>query len=330
MVSTSEVPTGAMVVDSDVEYPARSQLVAALQSGTRDLVLVDAARKATSQLGDEQYANLLLAGVAYQRGAIPLAAASVEAAIRLNGVAVEENLAAFLYGRAISAGRVASADPSAERLTLDELVERRHSELVAYQDRRYADRYARVVEVARATGSDRFAEAAAGNLFKLMAYKDEYEVARLALDPTFDAEIAAEFGPKARISWQLHPPILRAMGRRSKISLGPWFRPALRMLAGLRRLRGTPFDPFGGFRVRRTERALIEEYVDVVQDLATRWHDVDAELAVRVAELPDIVRGYESIKLDSVARYRRALADLLAQMEGGASAAPGQTSRSAG
>jgi indolepyruvate ferredoxin oxidoreductase len=141
-----------------------------------------------------------------------------------------------------------------------------------------------------------------------MAYKDEYEVARLSLDPALDASVRAQFGDGARYAWKLHPPVLRAMGMQRKITLGRWFRPGYRSLRAMRRLRGTRLDPFGLAEVRRVERELVAEYVDLVPTLLA-LDDVDR--AVEIAELPDLVRGYEQIKLDNVARYRARLAELL-------------------
>ena len=183
-------------------------------------------------------------------------------------------------------------------------------ELVAYQDTEYARRYAEVI--ASVVHADpRLAEAVAVGLHKLMAYKDEYEVARLALDPGFGTSVREQFGDGARVSWTLHPPALRAVGLDHKITLGPWFRPGYRMLRAMRRLRGTPFDPFGRTEVRRVERALVAQYRELVPSLAAAD---DVELAVEIAALPDGVRGYEGIKLASVAHYRQRLAELTARL----------------
>jgi indolepyruvate ferredoxin oxidoreductase len=190
-------------------------------------------------------------------------------------------------------------------------------ELTAYQDARYAARYVADVERVRAAeeaavpGSTALAEAVAANLHKLMAYKDEYEVARLSLDPALAEEVRERFGDGARFSWQLHPPVLRALGMDRKIGLGArWARPAMTTLRAMRRLRGTRLDPFGIAGVRRVERALIEEYRAVVADLVAGLDAASHARAVEIAGLPDMVRGYERVKLDNVARYRAALANL--------------------
>jgi indolepyruvate ferredoxin oxidoreductase len=210
-----------------------------------------------------------------------------------------------MAGAAAAAEIVASIGAPADS-ELARLVAIRVPELVAYQDAAYARSYAEVVGGLVAS-DPRLAEAVAVGLHKLMAYKDEYEVARLATDPAFSAGVRAEFGADARISWKLHPPSLRAMGLRHKLTLGPWFRPAYSTLRSMRRLRGTPLDPFGRAEVRRVERALVAEYRALVPRLAVMAADGDVERAVRIAALPDMVRGYEDVKLANVARYREAL-----------------------
>jgi indolepyruvate ferredoxin oxidoreductase len=202
------------------------------------------------------------------------------------------------------------APPGSE---LDRLVRDRTADLAAYQNLRYADAYAgfvrRVYQAERAAvpGSTALAEQVARYLYKLMAYKDEYEVARLSLAPQLGAMVEAEFGPGATVSYRLHPPVLRALGLRRKIRLGPWFRPVFRLLGAMKVLRGTPLDPFGRTRVRRLERELITEYRATVEDLLSRLTEETLTDCIRIAALPDLVRGYEQIKLASADRYRTEL-----------------------
>ena len=342
VVSTSEVPTGGMITNPDTLFPDTNSVTRHINAAVRTQVLLDARGLAERLLGDDQYANMLLVGAAYQAGALPVPAEAIERAIQLNGVAVEANLQAFRRGRQ------AVADPDGLAAALEsteptpqpqrpvppahrDLVERVHAQpgselarlvairvpdLVDYQDRRYAARYADVVERVRAAeeravpGSTELAEAVARNLYKLMAYKDEYEVARLSLDPALTAQIEAQFGRGARYAWHLHPPSLRALGLNRKITLGQWFRPVFRLLRAMRRLRGTRFDPFGYAHVRRVERELIDEYLRVVDRLLADLTPQTHAHAVEVANLPELVRGYEQIKLDSVAKYRERLAQM--------------------
>ncbi|WP_344937019.1 indolepyruvate ferredoxin oxidoreductase family protein [Sphaerisporangium flaviroseum] len=348
VLSTAEVPTGRMVADPGLAFPEPDGVVRRVLARSRGeaSVVLDAHALATRLLGDDQYVNLLLLGAAYQAGALPVSAASLERAIELNGVAVAANVRAFRLGRHAVHGLPAASDPPAatpaEAATtpgagaeaaggraralidlvkaepgseLERLLTVRVPELIAYQDLRYAARYAEVVARVReaeaaVTDATTLAEAVAWHLHKLMAYKDEYEVARLCLDPAVGAGVEERFGAGAKVRWRLHPPLLRALGMRRKISLGPWFRPAFRLLYAMRGLRDTPWDPFGRAQVRRVERELAGEYVAAVDEcLAGLAPDTHA-LAVELATLPDLVRGYEQVKLASVARYRQRLAEL--------------------
>jgi indolepyruvate ferredoxin oxidoreductase len=341
VVCTTHVPTGQMVTDPHVTFPDPAGLTERIDSTTRagDNIYLDARRFSEQLFGDDQYANVFLLGAAFQAGAVPLPVVSIEEAIRGYEVAVDRNLEAFHRGRQAVADlpglRAAVAQPRARakvasldvRRIADEvgapqgselarLVGFRVGELISYQDSAYARRYATVVARVRAAedvvrpGETALAEAVARNLHKLMAYKDEYEVARLSLDPALDEQVREQFGDGVKYSLRLHPPVLRALGMHRKIALGPWFRPALRVLRGLRRVRGTRLDVFGMTEVRRVERQLIEEYLTVVDELVSTLSETSHATAVEIAALPDLVRGYEQVKLDNVEAYRTKLADL--------------------
>lgn len=245
---------------------------------------VDATRLAEELLGSHLFVNMFLAGFAWQAGLIPISQTSIEEAIRLNGVAVEGNLAAFAWGRAHFGKPAATHAPEAVE-ALDYA-----TELAAYQDSRYAREHQAFV--ARMPAEIR--EIVAMQLYRLMAYKDEYEVARLLSNV------------EGRVSYNLHPPFLRALGRTRKIEFGPWFRPALKLLASLKFLRGTPFDAFGYARHRREERTAIAWYRDLM--LANARHPA----AVELAALPESIRGYDEIKSRSIAAARRRAEELLA------------------
>ena len=327
VVSTSELPTGHMVVDTTLGFPATGAVMAAIEAKVKSARFLDAAAVAREQFGDEQFANMLLVGVAYQAGALPVGAAAIEHAITLNAVAVDANIGAFRYGRGMLPGTTAAETAGPEQ-DLAGLLAARARELAAFQDDACAADYLAFVGRVRAreaeitglddtglddTGSDELARAVAEGLYKLTAYKDEYEVARLSLDPALEQQVAATFGEGARFSYRLHPPILRALGMQRKISLGRWARPALRVLVGLRRLRGTRLDPFGRTEVRRLERALVVEYRQVVETLLAGLAPDNRSLAAQIAALPDAIRGYEGIKLASVRGYRETLSRLLAE-----------------
>ncbi|MEW9518294.1 indolepyruvate ferredoxin oxidoreductase family protein [Streptomyces tubercidicus] len=339
VVSTTEVPTGLMIIDASVAFPEQSRIRSVIDDASARPLYLDARALSESLFDDDQFANVLQLGAAYQSGAMPLTAEAIEKAITLNGTAVERNVQAFRRGRqqlADPEALKAVIDPAAVKTTkqhpatvqirslvaaepgteLARLLDIRVQDLIDYQDVPYARAYAEYVEKIRRleTGSTAVTEAVARNLYKLMAYKDEYEVARLALDETVITEIESQFGTGTRFSYRLHPPVLRALGMKRKITLGPWSRPVFRALHAMRRIRGSRLDLFGYANVRRVERALVDDYRDtILRALST--DEPDLQLVAELAALPDMVRGYEHIKLDHVAAYRRRQAELLAKIQ---------------
>jgi indolepyruvate ferredoxin oxidoreductase len=314
-----------MVTHPDLAAPSASTLhdrVAAVSREDANRFL-DAAGLSDGLLGAPATANILLLGAAVQAGAVPVPPDAIERAIELNGVAVESNLAAFTWGRAwvddaiaveTAAGFVSVPPPE----TVYELTDRLAHDLTDYQSDAYANRFRKVVDRARAAeravdaGSTAFTEAVARNLHKLMAYKDEYEVARLLLADEAVAGYEAVGGSGAPVTYHLHPPMLRAIGVDRKLRLQRTALPALRALRASKRLRGTPADPFRWAEVRRVERAMIPEYIDAVDRIAAHLHTDTIADAIEIAELPDQVRGYEDIKLRRAARYRAELSRRLA------------------
>lgn len=333
VASTTLTPTARMIgkiATANVDLNARRAELDARTDPARNRY-VDAGAITTRRLGDALCANVFLTGVAYQLGVLPISAESIERAIELNGQSAAQNIAAFRWGRAwvvdpapieggLSAQRGVlphSIPPSAQPLlatledvpALHELARSRVVELMAYQGEQLVLRYLRAIVAAhnaeRSTGSDHgFARTVAFQLHRLMAYKDEYEVARLLLEGR--RSLAATHGDDARIEWQLHPPLLRALGVRGKISLGRWAVGLFMALRALRHLRGTPLDIFGFAHVRRVERGLISEYEALALKAAERLRD-DPAAAVRLVGHIDMVRGYEGVKLDNVKRYRALL-----------------------
>ena len=343
VVSTSETPTGHMVVDTALAFPAAGQVRAAIGPVARRAHYLDARAIAADILHDDQYANVVLAGAAYQAGALPISSDAIERAITLNGVAVQGNLDAFAAGRRaqlslsspvtpVTADSEHAVFPAVPRETVARLtalvdveagseVARllgvRVPDLVSYQSESYARQYAGFVELVRrreqavAGGRLPVTEAVARNLYKLMAYKDEYEVARLSVDPAVGRRVEEQFGSGSSFSYRLHPPVLRGLGMKRKISLGPWFRPGFRVLYAGRRLRGTRADPFGYARMRRVERQLIRDYRQMIEQALDRLAPGTGEIVAELASAPDMIRGYEQIKLDNVERYRQRTGELL-------------------
>jgi indolepyruvate ferredoxin oxidoreductase len=326
LVSTSIAPTGRMigkVASHGLDLsPLRAEL-AKRTNASRNLY-VDASQVVTALLGNAVTANVFMVGVAYQAGFIPLPGEAIERAIELNGTAVEANLAAFRWGRrwTVDPSEVEKAAGASiayqlhpyevegiDDAALRELVERRAGDLVGYQNHRYAGRYADVVVKAhraeKAAGGDgEFATVVARQLHHVMAYKDEYEVARLLLDGR--SKVAAQFGDDAKMTWNLYPPMLRSMGLGRKLRFGAWSVPVMATLSKMKGLRGTALDPFGRAKVRRTERAMVKEYIALV-DEASVMLSSDPAKALELVGLIDQVRGYEGVKMANVERYRDAL-----------------------
>jgi indolepyruvate ferredoxin oxidoreductase len=350
--SVSATPTGEMITHPEVALPAPEDLTKRIAGATRSQAhfWADAAGVTEDLFGGSAAANLFVVGMAVQSGCLPIDAARMEDAIRLNGVAIEDNLSAFRWGRthiadpetlehtlslARARGRgemasevvrlvespVESLPPSlvariraiSEESELATDLMRYASELIAWGNPRVANEWLSVLERVRAAeettrpGSQRLLRAVAENLYKLTAYKDEYEVARLMVDADGMAAAREFAGAGGRIAWKLHPPILRALGLRRKISIGEWAAPLVRLLARGRMLRGTPLDVFGYAEIRRVEEALAREYREAVDRLLGRLSELNFESAIAMARLPDQVRGYEDLKLKRVAAYREAL-----------------------
>ena len=333
VVSLSQVPTGPMVVSTDLRFPQTDGLIAAINDVTRkdENIFADSVGLAEALFDTHMAANILLLGAAYQAGAIPVSATAIEQAIRLNGVSVEMNTQAFRAGRLfvvdrealehamrprleesmppVSAAAQALIDAAGASGELRRLLEIRVPELIDYQNAATARAYVEVVTRVRAAeqranlSDTRLSEAVARYLFKLMAYKDEYEVARLHLKMN-RAAFEAEFPGGVKIHYHLQPHFLRWLGIKRKLKLGSWFNVIFRLLVGARRLRGSLFDPFGYTKVRRVERALIREYSLLIARTLPGLALETYERAVKLANLPELIRGYETIKLHSVERFR--------------------------
>ena len=345
VVSTSQVPTGGMVNSTEVEFPQWNCIRDRIESVTlpEANVYLDARALAERLFGNHMPANLITIGAAFQAGAIPIRAASIERAIELNGIAVEANKQAFRVGRRVAgdAGWVEARTPprtgelddqpslTAEARELVEaagakgelrrLLEDRVPELIDYQNRGYAADYVqfvkRVLEAESGLGRNEtlFTLSVARFLFKLMAYKDEYEVARLYRKAAFKRVVSSQFGEDAGMKYMLHPPFLRALGVKKKIAFGRWFEPALWLLAQLKGVRGSWLDVFGRGQVRRTERQLIQEYRRLIEAELEDLSATTIDRALEIARLPDLIRGYEQIKLDNVARFREEVSRLHAE-----------------
>ncbi|MFN3686225.1 indolepyruvate ferredoxin oxidoreductase family protein [Salinarimonas sp.] len=334
VANTREIPTGAMLRDpsAKIDTGALARLVEK-RVGEGALAAFDAQAYAERLIGDAQQTNILLLGFAWQKGLVPVSAAALERAIELNGVAIEANKLAFAWGRIAAADAAFVAphleEPGREPIAkdLDTIVARRVAFLTDYQDAAYAARYAQIVarvreaEARAVPGASALAEAVAKNLFKLMAYKDEYEVARLYTDGAFLRRIAREFEGEVRLSFHLAPPFLArprpGESEPRKMTFGPWMLGAFRMLAKLKRLRGTALDPFGYAHERRTERALIGEYEALLEEILSRLDRDRHAAAVALASIPDKIRGFGPVKARNLAAAKAQEAALLERFRAG-------------
>jgi indolepyruvate ferredoxin oxidoreductase len=309
--------------DASLRVPEREAAIAAVV-GVENVRAFDANAAAERLLGDSVFANVMMLGFAWQMGLVPVSFEALSRAIELNGVAQERNHAAFAYGRVMAARpetlAAATVGPERPPETYDALVARSADFLAGYQDAAYAARYRRRLDGFRAALPPEAAEAlgpvAARALFRLMAYKDEYEVARLHTGAGFEDRVAEAFEGAYRLRYHLAPPFLPAgrdaRGRPLKRSFGPWMGGAFRLLAQLRRLRGTPFDPFGYMAERRKERALIGWYEGLMDRCAAAAPQADLDRWGRILAAPMDIRGYGPVKEEAIVRVEAEVAALLA------------------
>jgi indolepyruvate ferredoxin oxidoreductase len=332
-----EIPTADFTRERDASINKEGLLEKiAAAAGKEQLLMLDPQGIAARFLGDPIGGNILLMGYAWQLGLVPVGLTALHRAIELNGVAVDMNKRAFTLGRLAAADRDAlerlnGARPAVVQFampkSLPEIVAFRKDWLTAYQDAGYARLYEDAVaaleraEVAlEGEGSKRaLSKAVARNLFKLMAYKDEYEVARLHADPAFREQIAAQFDGDYKLAFHLAPPLLarREPGSEvpAKIAFGGWMLNAFGVLRRLKGLRGTALDPFGYTAERRRERALRDRYLDFVRSLPQRLTAANKPAALKLAQLPDGVRGYGHIKLKAMDAFDAAWQDGVAEFE---------------
>jgi indolepyruvate ferredoxin oxidoreductase len=335
-VNASVTPTAEFVRNPNWHLPSaglKREIEEAC--GAQNADFLPATELASALMGDAIATNMFMLGYAWQKGWLPLTLGSLERAIELNGVSVDFNRKAFLWGRraALDPERVrriaapAEVIPIAQRIshTLEEIVERRVKLLTAYQDAAYAARYKALVEQVRRAEQERagsgtggkLAEAVARGYAKLLAYKDEYEVARLYSDGEFAKELEAAFEGDYKLVFHLAPPLLAKAdprtGEPKKMRFGPWMMTAFRVLAKLKGLRGTALDIFGRTEERRTERALIAEYEQTVAQLIAGLTRENHATAVEIASLPEEIRGYGHIKVKSIAAASAKRTALLAR-----------------
>jgi indolepyruvate ferredoxin oxidoreductase len=331
LVNSARVMPAQFTREPDLAFPIGSMEQEIKDGvGPGDAEFLDATRLATGLMGDSIATNLFMVGYAWQRGLLPLSEASILRAIELNGAAVDANVQSFRWGRLaavdpqrVAAAAIPAAVPDSQRLSgsLDEAIERRRKFLTEYQDAKYAARYTdfvarvRAAENAKEPGATDLTEAVARNHFKLLAVKDEYEVARLYAETDFLDRIAAQFEGDYRLRFHLAPPALNhpdaATGEAKKSEYGPWMMPAFRVLAKMRRLRGGPLDVFGRTAERRQERALAADYERQIDALLAGLSPHNYAIAVEIASIPEHIRGYGHVRARHLAEAKKREAELL-------------------
>ena len=332
VVNSYELIIGDFTKNADMLFPSLKIKQSILEIAGKDHTeFLDASRLATALIGDTIATNIFMLGFAYQRGLIPLEQSSIEKAIEINGLSVEVNKLAFLWGR-----RTAHDGKRVSELTssivagfglkdppegLDELIQHRADVLRDYQNKSYVQRYlhlverVRTLEIDRVPGSTEFTEAVASYYFKLLAYKDEYEVARLYTNGDFMHKIKGRFEGDYKLKLHLAPPLFSRRdvhsGEPVKTAYGAWILSAMNLLARFKFLRGTAFDPFGKTAERKMERRLIEEYEQIIEELLRGLSKKNHALAVEIARIPEQIRGYDLVKQKHVVSAKSQENDLL-------------------
>ncbi len=333
VVNSHVSPTGSNVLDPDTMLDAtrlKNGISAAL--GDIEPMFINATRLSEKLAGDTITANMLLLGYAWQAGTIPISAEAINQAIRLNGAGSDTNTRCFTYGRlaahnpALMQELTGIGKPamSENEKTLDELITVHEQYLVDYQNTRYAERYRSLVDRAREAeliiddNGENFSRAVAKSFFHAMAYKDEYEVARLHTSEAFTRQLEATISGKPKITHHLAPPFITRRdpktGQIRKLAFGPWIRPLLRVIAHLKVLRATPFDVFGYTRERRDERARIDEYEQTISDICTSLSSEKLQVATEIAKLTLSIRGFGHVKEHSAETAGKQLEQLMLKM----------------
>ena len=333
VVNTHEQMTGAFTRDANFKFPGSSlRETIGHGVGEQNAEFVDASRIATALMGDSIATNMFMLGFAFQRGLVPVSSEALNKAIELNGAGVKMNQAAFLWGRrtAVDAKAVEKLiAPKVEQTastkvseSLEEIIARRVTFLTDYQDAAWADRYRKLVdevraaESAKAKGETKLTEAVARYFFKLMAYKDEYEVARLYTSGEFRRKLDEQFDGDFKLRFHLAPPLFSkrdpVTGELQKREYGPWVFAAFKLLAKMKGLRGGAFDIFGRTSERRTERALIGEYETTIRSLLPRLERDNLATAVQIASIPEEIRGFGHVKERNLAAAKEKEARLVA------------------
>ena len=337
VINATLAPTAAFVRNPDWEYPDTSAADTIRKACGEDAVAaIEAGKIATALMGDAIATNMFMLGYAWQRGWVPLTEASLMKAIELNGVSVSFNQQSFAWGRLAASDfesvqrEIKAASPAQviefkRSPSLEDIISKRTTFLIGYQNAAYAKQYQSLIEQVRAAesklvgqGALKLTEAVAKYYFKLMAYKDEYEVARLHSDPAFRQRIASMFEGDYKIKYHLAPPMLSskdAHGHLIKREFGSWVGWVFPLLSAFRFLRGSFLDPFGHTEERKTERALITQYRDLISGLLPKLSSENLPTAIALASIPEDIRGYGHVKERHLRNAKQKETELLARLD---------------
>jgi indolepyruvate ferredoxin oxidoreductase len=334
VINSHIIPTADFILNRDFDFQARKVNHVLETALRKESSFLDFTKPAETLLGDSIATNMMMMGYAYQKGLLPLSAGAIEQAIEVNGVAIKMNRQAFRLGRlaAVDPARIAAmmkgqddtvAPKTLDTMSLEEIIAHRSALLADYQNAKLAGRYRKLVTQVRDAAlkggfGDELPRAVAINYAKLLAYKDEYEVARLYTDGRFEKQLRDQFDGDFKISFNLAPPLLGggkdALGRPRKRAFGAWMMPVFRLLAKMRGLRGTAFDIFGHSADRRLERDLIVGYEKDIAYILSVLSPLTLDTGIEILSLPDRIRGYGPVKekaaRDAKARYAQLAADL--------------------
>ncbi|TCL01125.1 indolepyruvate ferredoxin oxidoreductase [Shimia isoporae] len=302
VLNTASMPTGDLVLnrDADLKIGIREQVIRKAV-GAENVRAMDANKMAERLMGDSVFANVMMLGFAWQRGLVPVSEGALKQAILLNGVAVEKNARAFDLGRVLAHDPDAiSSDEAPKAETLDEVITRRVAFLTDYQDAKYAERFEMRMAKLREALPEHLVMEAAKSLFRLMAYKDEYEVARLHTQTGFETRLKEEFEGDFKVNYHMAPPVLPlgkdARGRPNKVTLGTWMGPVMGRLAKMKGLRGGMLDPFRFSADRKLDRELIRWFEAVLDLVAAKYSEASHEACAALIAAPGDIRGYGPVR----------------------------------
>lgn len=330
IINDHETPVAGFVLNPDHSFGGK-RIRQVIEQSSESVNFINSIKIATAMFGDSISSNMFITGFALQKGLIPVLPESLEEAIRLNGIAIEMNLSAFRWGRLAAHNYdlvekearpyMNNIEVDVETLSTNEIIEYRVNFLKSYQNKQYSKKYLKLINKAKQKlkeiniADDEFLKAVARYYFKLMAYKDEYEVARLYTNGEFKKNLYKAFEGDLKLKFHLAPPLFAPRdpntGKLKKITIGAWILPIFKILSKFKFLRGTIFDPFGKTQERRKERLLINQYLNDINSILDKINSNNVTLAIQIASIPEMIRGYGHVKEENISKASEKREDLL-------------------